>query len=57
MHLQVDPPSDIFILVDLAQDELLSEVFVVDHVLCLATDKLSVSDYPFHLYENIQIRK
>ena len=56
MDLQVDPSSDIFLLVNLAQDELLSKVLVVDHVLCFAADELSVPDYAFHLHF-IEFRK
>ena len=42
MRLQVDPASDVLVVGDLPDDELLSEVFVVD-------DKGSVADDVFDL--------
>ena len=42
MRLQVDPLCDVFIFGYLADDKLLTEVFVVDHEGC-------VTDHVFHL--------
>ena len=48
MHLQVDPPGNILIFVDLAKNELLPEVLMVDHILRLTTYVLEVAIYSFN---------
>ena len=52
MHLQVDPACNVLFTMQLSQDELLSEVLVVDDVLCITRgDVLGVLAHAFDLKE------
>jgi len=46
MRLSIDPASDVFIVWDLSDDELLSEVLVVNHIR-------SVTNYMFYLNDTL----
>ena len=54
MHLQVDPACNVFLPVQLPQDELLPEVLVVDNVLCITRgDVLGVLAHAFDLRRKV----